>query len=368
VHIGLPKEIKDNEFRVALVPVGAKALTEAGHRVYVEAGAGLGSGISDGEYEDAGALIRDSAEDVYGKADLVLKVKEPLYKEYNYLRDGMMLFTFLHLAANTSLVKSCLRAGVTALAYETLETDAGRRPLLDPMSEIAGKLSVQIGARYLQKPEGGAGVLLGGAAGAAPGRVVILGLGMVGTNAARVALCLGAGVTVLGRSLSRMEKINRSLGHGLECLESTPANIEKSISTCHLLIGAVHMTGQKTPRLVTRAMVGRMKKGSVIVDVSVDQGGCIETIYPTTHSQPVYDVDGVLHYGVANMPGAVPRTATYALAEASLPYIMQIASKGLKTAAREDSAIRRAVNVFGGRVSNEGVAAATGREFFAYTP
>ncbi len=368
MHIGIPKEIKDNEFRVALVPEGVRALVTAGHRVYVQTGAGLGSSISDEEYEKAGAIMMDSAEGVYGKADLVVKVKEPLYKEYRLLRDGMLIFTFLHLAANGSLVKSLLRSGGTALAYETLETDAGRRPLLDPMSEIAGKLSVQIGARYLQKPEGGAGVLLGGAAGVEKGLTVILGLGMVGTNAARVALALGSRVIVLGKSLERMEKINKTLGGGLECLEATPANIEKSIAQCDLLIGAIHMTGQKTPRLVTRGMVGTMKKGSVIVDVSIDQGGCIETIHPTTHSQPVFDVDGVLHYGVANMPGAVPRTATFALARATLPYILKISTLGLKTAAREDPAIRRAVNISGGRVTNRGVAEALGTEYTPYTP
>ncbi len=366
--IGVPKEIKDNEFRVALVPEGVRTLVDGGHRVYVETGAGLGSGITDEEYEKAGAILADSPTGVYGKADLVVKVKEPLYNEFRFMRDGMMLFTFLHLAANEAVAKSLLRAGATALAYETLETDAGRRPLLDPMSEIAGKLSVQIGAHYLQKPEGGRGVLLGGATGVQKGRTVILGLGMVGTNAARVALALGSDVTAIGRSLERMKKINKDLGGGLECLESREANIKKSITQCDLLIGAIHMTGEKTPRLVTRQMAGTMKKGSVIVDVSVDQGGCIETIHPTTHSQPVYDVDGVLHYGVANMPGAVPRTATFALSRATLPYIQKIASHGLRSAAKVDPAIRRAVNISMGRVTNKGVAEALGKDYSPYTP
>jgi len=368
MQIGIPKEIKDNEFRVAVVPNGVRALVEAGHRVYVEAGTGLGSGISDEEYKEAGAVIADSASGVYGKADLIVKVKEPQYNEFCFMRDGMMLFTFLHLAANESVAKSLLRAGATALAYETLETDIGSRPILNPMSEIAGKLSVQIGARYLQKPEGGAGVLLGGAAGVQKGRTVILGLGMVGANAARVALALGSEVIAIGKNTDRMSKVNKTLGKGLMCLESTETNIKESIRRCDLLIGAVHITGEKTPRLVNREMVGAMKKGSVIVDVSVDQGGCIETIHPTTHSQPVYDVDGVLHYGVANMPGAVPRTSTFALSSAALPYIMKIASKGLKTAAKADPAIRRAVNIMNGRVTNKGVAEALGKEYSPYNP
>jgi len=368
MQIGIPKEIKDNEFRTAVVPNGVRALVEAGHRVYVEAGTGLGSGISDEEYKEAGAVIAESASGVYGKADLVVKVKEPQYNEFCFMRDGMMLFTFLHLAANESVAKSLLRAGATALAYETLETDIGSRPILNPMSEIAGKLSVQIGARYLQKPEGGAGVLLGGAAGVPKGRTVILGLGMVGANAARVALALGSEVIAIGKNIDRMSKVNKTLGKGLMCLQSTETNIKESINRCDLLIGAVHITGEKTPRLVSREMVGAMKKGSVIVDVSVDQGGCIETIHPTTHSQPVYDVDGVLHYGVANMPGAVPRTATFALSGAALPYIMKIASKGLKTAAKADPAIRRAVNITKGRITNKGVAEALGKEYSPYNP
>jgi len=373
MDIGVPREIKDNEFRVALVPEGARALREAGHRVYVEAGAGFGSSIADSEYEEAGAVIKATAAEVYGKADFIIKVKEPLYKEYRFLRDGMIVFTFLHLAANESLVRSLLRSGGSALAYETLETDEGRRPLLDPMSEIAGKLSVQIGARYLQRPEGGAGVLLGGARGAEKGLTVILGAGMVGSNAAGVAHALGSKVILMDRDRERLEKISSMLagapgGGGVTILETTPENIGESITTCDLLIGAVHATGRKTPRLVTRDMVGTMKKGSVVVDVSVDQGGCIETTHPTTHSNPVYDVDGVLHYGVANMPGAVPRTATFALTEATLPYIMKIAGLGLKGAAREDPAIRRAVNIMAGRITNRGVAEAMGREYAPYKP
>jgi len=373
MNIGVPKEIKDNEYRVALVPEGARALTEAGHRVYVQSGAGLGSAITDEEYEEAGAIIKDSAMDVYGKADLVVKVKEPLYKEYRLLRDGLMLFTFLHLAANEALTRSLLRSGGSALAYETLETDDGCRPLLDPMSEIAGKLSVQVGARYLQKPEGGAGVLLGGARGAEKGTTVILGVGMVGANAAGVAHALGAKVVLLDKNTERLEEVAavitaRPGGGEVSTKEATEENTAESVKGCDLLIGAVHATGRRTPRLVTREMVGTMKKGSVVVDVSVDQGGCIETTHPTTHSNPVYDVDGVLHYGVANMPGAVPRTATFALTSATLPYIMKIASLGLKTAAREDPAIRRAVNITSGRITNEGVAEAMGREYAPYEP
>ncbi len=371
--IGVPKEIKDNEYRVALVPSGARALTEAGHRVYVQSGAGLGSSITDQEYEEAGAVIKDTAMEVYGKADLVVKVKEPLYKEYRFLRDGLILFTFLHLAANEALVRSLLRSGGSALAYETLETDDGRRPLLDPMSEIAGKLSVQIGARYLQKPEGGAGVLLGGARGAEKGKTVVLGAGMVGSNAAGVAHALGAKVVLLDKNTERLEEVATGLrarpgGGEVSTMEATEENIAKGVREADLLIGAVHSTGRRTPRLVTREMVGTMKNGSVVVDVSVDQGGCIETTHPTTHSNPVYEIDGVLHYGVANMPGAVPRTATFALTEATLPYILEIANLGLKRAAQEDAAIRRAVNIALGRVTNRGVAEAMGREYVPYEP
>lgn len=368
MDIGVPKEIKDNEFRVALVPDGVKVLVEAGHRVYVQSGAGLGSSITDVEYSGAGAVIKDSARDVYGNAHLIVKVKEPLYKEFSLLHDGLMVFTFLHLAANHAVAGALMRAGAVGLAYETLETDAGVRPLLDPMSEIAGKLSVQVGARYLEKTEGGAGVLLGGAEGTEKGRTLILGLGMVGRNAARVALALGAEVTVISRNMEKMQDFNESIGGGLQCLASTPANIEKSLAGSDLLVGAVHSTGARTPTLVSADMVASMKKGSVIVDVSVDQGGCVETMHATTHSSPVFEVDGVLHYGVANMPGSVPRTATFALSSASLPYIQKIAEKGLKTAAREDSAIRRAVNVFGGRLSNKGAAEAIGKEYFPYEP
>ncbi len=373
MNIGVPKEIKDNEYRVALVPSGVRALTEAGHRVYVQSGAGLGSSITDEEYEEAGAIIKDSAVDVYGKADLVVKVKEPLYREYRFLRDGLILFTFLHLAANDALVRSLLRSGGSALAYETLETDDGRRPLLDPMSEIAGKLSVQVGARYLQKPEGTAGVLLGGAKGAEKGLTVVLGAGMVGANAAGVAHALGSKVLLLDINAARLEEVAGALtasagGGEVSTLEATEENIATSVKACDLLIGAVHSTGRRTPRLVTRDMVGTMKKGAVVVDVSVDQGGCIETTHPTTHSNPVYDVDGVLHYGVANMPGAVPRTATFALTSATLPYVLKIANLGLKGAAREDPAIARAVNIAGGRITNKGVAEAMGREYTPYEP
>ena len=368
MDIGVPKEIKDNEFRVGLVPKGVKVLVEANHRVYVQAGAGLGSSISDEEYREAGALIKDTARDVYGKSDLIVKVKEPLYKEFNYLHDGIIIFTFLHLAANSAVAGALLRAGAVGLAYETLETDNGVRPLLNPMSEIAGKLAVQAGARYLQKTEGGAGILLGGAEGAEKGRTVILGLGMVGRNAARVALGLGAEVTVISRNMERMEEFNASHGGGLRCLQSTSANIAEALMGCDLLVGAVHSTGARTPTLVTKEMVASMKKGSVIVDVSVDQGGCVETMHATTHSSPVFEVDGVLHYGVANMPGAVPRTATFALSAASLTYIQKIASDGLKATAREDGAVRRAVNIFGGRITNRGAAEALGKEYSPYQP
>ena len=361
--IGVPREIKDNEYRVAMVPSGVKALSDAGHTVLVEKDAGAGSGIADTEFAAAGARIMDEASEVYRRADMIVKVKEPQSREYRYVRDGLLIFTFLHLAAEKHLADILLRSGCTALGYETVETGEGGLPILGPMSEIAGRLSVQVGAHYLMKSYGGEGVLLGGIPGTERGRVVIIGAGNVGANAARIAVGLGAEVTVLNRSVEKLKYLDDIYGGRINTLISNHYNVERATGECDLLIGAVHMAGSRTAKVVTRQMVSAMKKGSVIVDVSVDQGGCVETIVPTTHSQPTYDVDGVIHYGVANMPGAVPRTSTFALTNATLPYIMNIASLGLKEATVRDPALKRGVNVHRGRVTHPGVAGAIGKEF-----
>lgn len=361
--IGVPREIKDNEYRVAMVPSGVKALSDAGHTVLVEKDAGAGSGIADTEFAAAGARIMDEASEVYRRADMIVKVKEPQSREYRYVRDGLLIFTFLHLAAEKHLADILLRSGCTALGYETVETGEGGLPILGPMSEIAGRLSVQVGAHYLMKSYGGEGVLLGGIPGTERGRVVIIGAGNVGANAARIAVGLGAEVTVLNRSVEKLKYLDDIYGGRINTLISNHYNVERATGECDLLIGAVHMAGSRTAKVVTRQMVSRMKKGSVIVDVSVDQGGCVETIVPTTHSQPTYDVDGVIHYGVANMPGAVPRTSTFALTNATLPYIMNIAGLGLKEATVRDPALKRGVNVHRGRVTHPGVAGAIGKEF-----
>ncbi|MFQ5441677.1 MAG: alanine dehydrogenase [Thermodesulfobacteriota bacterium] len=363
MNIGVPKEIKDNEFRVALAPSGARALTDAGHMVYVEKGAGIESGISDEEYAVAGAKVMDGAEGVYRRADLIVKVKEPLTGEFKLMRDGLMIFTFFHLAANKHLAKMLLRSGCTAIAYETLETEEGIRPVLTPMSEIAGKLAVQIGAHYLLKSNGGEGVLLGGVAGVERGSVVIIGAGSVGSNAAMVAAALGAHVTVLNREGGQLKPLDGLPVSRINTLVSNASNIALAVKDSDLLVGAVHITGTRPPKLVTREMVSTMKKGSVIVDVSVDQGGCVESIHPTTHSNPTYEVDGVIHYGVANMPGAVPRTATAALTDATLPYVLKIANLGLKGAAMSDADLGRAVNIHKGRVTHRDVAGALDMDF-----
>ncbi|GMR05045.1 MAG: alanine dehydrogenase [Thermodesulfobacteriota bacterium] len=363
MKIGVPKEIKDNEFRVAAVPSGVRVLVDSGHMVYVEKGAGEGSRISDDEYRDAGATVLGDASDVYGRADLIVKVKEPLSGEFRFLHDGLMIFTFFHLAANQRLASMLLRSGCTAIAYETLETDDGRRPVLTPMSEVAGKLAVHVGAHYLQKPHGGGGVLLGGVPGTGSGAVTIIGAGAVGFNAARVAAALGADVTVLNKSVARLRYIEDIFGGSVNTVISNAYNIERAVRGCDLLIGAVHITGTRPPALVTREMVSTMKKGSVIVDVSVDQGGCVESIHPTTHTTPTYDVDGVVHYAVSNMPGAVPETSTFALTNATIPYIAAIADLGLKSAVAKDPALARAVNIHKGRVTHPGVAVSIKKDF-----
>jgi alanine dehydrogenase len=354
--LGVPREIKDNEFRVSLVPAGVQSLADAGHRVLVEKGAGLGSGISDEEFQKAGGSLVDSAERVFAEADMVVKVKEPQPQEVARLRRGQILFTFLHLAPDRELTQGLLAAGVTGMAYETIEEADGSLPLLTPMSEVAGRMSIQVGTHYLQRTRGGSGILLGGVPGVLPGQVVILGGGTVGTNAAKLAIGLGARVTVLERSAARMRYLDDIFGGRVETLMSNSYYLAESVARADLLIGAVLIAGAAAPKIVRRSMVSTMKRGSVIVDVAVDQGGCVETSRATTHSHPTFDVDGVVHYCVANMPGAVPRTSTFALTNVTLPYIYRIARAGLKDALRQDRTLALGLNVFAGRVVHPAVA------------
>jgi alanine dehydrogenase len=365
MQIGVPKEIKDNEYRVSLVPAGVRALVEHGHQVLVQDGAGLGSGIENEAYEKAGGVIVADASAVFRRADLVVKVKEPLAAETKMLRRGQILFTYLHLAPAPELTRALIDGGSTAIAYDTITDTDGGLPLLTPMSEVAGRMAIQVGAYFLSRPMGGRGVLLAGVPGVPHGDVVILGGGVVGINAAFMALGLGAKVTVLDRSLPRLRYLDEIFRGQVTTVYSTTAYVHEAVRRADLLVGAVLVPGASAPRLVTRAMLGHMKKGSVIVDVAVDQGGCIETTHPTTHSDPTYVVDGVVHYCVANMPGAVPRTSTFALTNATLPYILKIAGKGLKDALREDPTLRPGLNVHAGKVTCEAVATSQG---LAYTP
>ncbi|MBE9528329.1 MAG: alanine dehydrogenase [Proteobacteria bacterium] len=362
MQIGVPKEIKDNEFRVAMIPAVVGALKGSGHHVMIETGAGLGSGFSDEEYLQAGAEIVEDCKLLWDRAEMVVKVKEPIKEEYGFLKDGILLFTFLHLAGNRRLLDELLRSGGTAVAYETIETDDGQLPILTPMSEIAGRLSVQVGAHHMMKQNGGAGVLLGGVPGVEPGRVTIIGGGVVGLNAAKMAVGLGADVTIINRGHERLRYLDDVFQGRVHTLHSNSLNIAKATSECDLLIGAVHLAGAKTQKLVTREMVANMKKGSVIVDVSIDQGGCVETIIQTSHSKPTYDIDGVIHYGVANMPGSVPHTSTIALANATFPYIMEIAEQGFNNAVKSISSLKRGVNIRMGQVTHPMVAASAGKE------
>ena len=355
----MPTEIKADEYRVALTPAGALELRSRGHVVTVEAGAGAGSSFGDEAYTRVGARI-GSAEEVWDESDLVLKVKEPIASEYTHLRQGLTLFTYLHIAADLPLTRALLDSGVTAVAYETVETGSGALPLLAPMSEVAGKLASQAGAYFLEKPFGGRGLLLGAVPGVAPGRVVIIGGGIVGYNAAIVALGLGAHVTILERSLDRMRHLEEVLSGRVTLLMSSTLQIAESVEEADLVIGAILIPGALAPKLITREMVTGMKAGAVIVDVAIDQGGCVETSHPTTHSDPVFVVDEVIHYCVANMPGGVPITSTKALTNATLPYVEAIADRGLAEAVAADAALARGVNVVGGTITYEAVADAHG--------
>jgi alanine dehydrogenase len=362
LKIGVAKEIKPDEYRVALTPAGARELGQRGHDVIVETGAGGGSSFTDAAYEAAGARIA-SVEDVWADADLLLKVKEPIEPEYGLLREGLVLFTYLHIAADEPLTRALIDSGITAVAYETVETDSGALPLLAPMSEIAGRLAAQAGAYFLEKPLGGRGLLLGGVPGVAPGRVVVIGGGMVGYNAAVIAIGLGANVTILERSLDRMRHLEEVLSGRVSLVMSSTLQIEESLREADVVIGAVLIPGAVAPKLITREMVEGMKDGAVLADVAIDQGGCAETSHPTTHSDPVYTVAGVTHYCVANMPGAVPITSTKALTNATLPYVEAIADHGIAEAVARDPALSRGVNVVDGKVTYEAVADAHGLEY-----
>jgi len=355
--IGVPKEIKNNENRVGLTPAGASSYKQAGHRVLVETQAGVGSGFTDEDYAAAGAEIQPSAEEVWKKADMICKVKEPLPDEYAYFRENQILFTYLHLAPERELTEQLRAKKVVAVAYETIQTDSGALPLLMPMSEVAGRMSVQIGAQFLEKPHGGKGVLLGGVPGVLPGHVVIVGGGIVGTNAARMAIGLGANVTLLDINANRLRELDEIFGGRLHTLMSNSYNIAEAVRRADLLIGAVLIPGARAPRLVTEEMVKSMTPGSVIVDVAIDQGGSIETVDRiSTHSDPTYVRHGVVHYSVANMPGAVPRTSTIALSNVTLPYGLLLANKGYRAAIAQHRALARGVNVLNGHIVYEAVA------------
>jgi alanine dehydrogenase len=356
--IGIPKEIKNNENRVALTPAGAMELSKRGHQVYVQATAGLGSGFSDAEYESAGAQILPTIEDVYGIAEMIIKVKEPIESEYKLIRKDQLLFTYFHFASYEPLTKAMIESGSVCLAYETVELSDRSLPLLVPMSEVAGRMSIQEGAKYLEKPMGGKGVLLGGVPGVAPANVVVLGGGIVGTEAAKMAAGLGANVSILDISLPRLRYLADTMPANVTTIYSNEYNIRKIITTADIVVGAVLIPGAKAPKLITRDMLKDMQPGTVLVDVAVDQGGCIETCTPTTHANPTFVIDEIVHYCVANMPGAVPYTSTIALTNATLPYAIQLADKGWQQACRDNYPLSLGLNVVNGKVVYQGVAEA----------
>jgi alanine dehydrogenase len=362
--IGLPREIKTQEYRVALTPAGVDVLVRSGHRVWVERGAGKESGFPDADYEKAGAKVVGSAAEVWGQAEMIVKVKEPLPGEYSFFRPGLILFTFLHLAADQHLTLAMVEKKIVGIAYETVELKNGYLPLLTPMSEIAGRMAVQVGMTFLEKPRKGRGILIGGVAGVHPGSIVILGAGTVGTNALKRAVGLGARVTVIDKSLERLRYLDDIFHGRIESLASNRYNVADAVAQADLTIGAVLIPGALAPHLVSEEMVKTMMPGSVIVDVAIDQGGCVETIdHPTTHDDPVYVRHGVVHYAVANMPGAVPRSSTIALTNATISYIEILANQGWKRAVQDDAALARGVNTLNGKVTYEAVAQAHGLDF-----
>jgi alanine dehydrogenase len=366
MKIGVPKEIKIHEYRVGLVPAGVRELVDAGHQVIVQSGAGAGIGFDDSHYQAAGASISRKVEEIFSSADLIVKVKEPQLDECKMLRANQTLFTYLHLAADREQTVALLASGATAIAYETVTAPDGSLPLLTPMSEVAGRMSVQVGANCLQKANGGFGVLLGGVPGVAPAKVVVLGGGVSGTHAVEMAVGLRADVTVVDRSVKRLRELSSIFGSQLKTVYSTAHAIEELVREADLVIGAVLIAGAAAPKLVTRAMVKTMKAGAVLVDIAIDQGGCFETSRPTTHAEPTYVLDGVIHYAVTNMPGAVPRTSTFALTNATLPYVKALADHGWRAAISKDPGLAHGLNVHAGQLTHEAVASALGLDYRAY--
>jgi alanine dehydrogenase len=365
MKIGLPKEIKDNEYRVGLTPAGVRAFTDAGHTVFVERAAGEGSGFDNELYERAGATILDTADEVWSTGDMIVKVKEPIAPEYGRMRENQLLFTYLHLAPEFELTKQLLERKVTGVAYETITDKRGRLPLLTPMSEVAGRMAVQVGATYLEKMNGGRGILLGGVPGVPAANVVIIGGGVVGTEAAKMAVGLGAKVTIIDKNLDRLRELDDIFLSKVQTLASSRYAIEEAISHADLVIGGVLIPGAAAPKLVTREMLKLVPNGAVLVDVAVDQGGCFETTRATTHSNPTFYEEGVLHYCVANMPGAVPRTSTFALTNATLPYALALANKGFEAAIADDAGLREGVNTYAGKLTYEAVAVSQNLEYTA---
>jgi alanine dehydrogenase len=364
--IGVPREIKDHESRVGVIPAGVKALIEAGHKVFVETNAGAQSGFPDAEYQDAGAEIVGEAGYVWGKSEIVVKVKEPVESEYAYFREGLTLFTYLHLAPLPELTQKLVDAKVIGIAYETVRDRNNTLPLLTPMSEVAGRMSVQVGASYLEKEKGGRGILLGGVPGVPPAHVTIIGGGIVGTNAARIALGFGAKVTLVDLNLNRLREIDDIFNGRVYTLASNSYNVAHSTREADLVIGGVLIPGATAPKIVTKEMVHHMKKGAVIVDVAIDQGGCVETARPTSHSNPSYTVDGVVHYCVTNMPGAVPHTSTLGLTNATFPYLMRLANLGPKEALKQDAGLAEGLNTYLGKLTYRGVAESQQKEWTSW--
>ncbi|WP_096189494.1 alanine dehydrogenase [Evansella halocellulosilytica] len=363
MKIGVPREVKNNENRIALTPAGVLTLVQAGHNVYVETNAGIGSGFTNDNYTEAGAVILETAKEVWDHSDMVMKVKEPLPSEYDYFREGLILFTYLHLAAVPELAKALTEKKVTAIAYETVEVNR-TLPLLTPMSEVAGRMAAQIGAQFLEKPKGGSGILLSGVPGVKRGKVTVIGGGVVGTNAAKIAMGLGADVTIIDLSPERLRQLDDIFGTEINTLMSNPLNIANAVKESDLVIGAVLIPGAKAPKLVTEEMIQEMMHGSVVVDVAIDQGGIIETVDKiTTHDDPTYTKHGVVHYAVANMPGAVPRTSTIALTNVTVPYALQIANKGIIQSLKDSMPLEKGVNTAKGYVTYEAVARDLGYEY-----
>lgn len=361
--IGVPKEIKPDEYRVAMTPSGVEILVQHGHTVLIERGAGDGTGIPDSEYEAAGACVLDHAEAVWRQADMIVKVKEPLPSEYPLIRPNQVIFTFFHFAASEQLTRAMVDSGAVCIAYETIQAPDGTHPVLLPMSEIAGRMAVQVGAWCLERPMGGRGVLLAGAPGVMPGTVVVIGAGVVGANAARIAAGIGARVIILDVNIARLRALEETLPANVDTLYSNPANLREATQQADLIVGAIYVTGGRTPILIKREMLSTLKPGAVLVDVSVDQGGLAETIRPTTHREPTYIVDGIVHYAVSNMPGAVARTSTYALTNVTTPYVLRLADLGWQEACRQDATLRHGLNIVQGKVTLQPVAEQFGYEY-----